>query len=122
MIQSGKTNNNFTKKEKDRYRPLIYHGAISRAMAEDMLGQQGDGSYLIRDCETSASCLVLSVRSGLSFLHLKIRRRGGRFVLGGDTAGFQAISGLVRHYSQHWLRIRGGRAVRLKHPARERIL
>ena len=121
------SNNNFRKKEKycqnrDRYRPLIYHGGISRAMAEAILGQHREGSFLIRDCESSPSCLVLSVRSPPGFLHLKIRRRGGRFVLAGDSAGFEAVSGLVRHYSQHRLRLRGGSAFRLKLPARERIL
>ena len=125
------SNNNMKTKEKyfeypDRFRPLIYHGGISRAMAEDILGQHRGGSFLIRDCETSPSCLVLSVRSPPSFLHLKIRRRGGKlggkWMLAGDSTGFQAISGLVQHYSQHRLRLRGGDSIRLRQPARERIL
>ena len=107
-----------------QYRPLIYHGGISRRLAEDVLYPQLTGSFLIRDSQTErfGQSLVLSVRSASGFLHLKIRRQSGQFVLGGRSPQFGDLVSLVSHYTRHSLRLRGGGRVRLYQPALERLL
>ena len=120
-------NNNSREQGPSQYRPLIYHGGISRRLAEDVLQCQVKGSFLIRDSqsEISGRSLVLSVRSDEGYLHLKIERHSGKFVLGGrgpNTPQFEDISSIVRHYTRHNIRLRGGGRIKLYQPALERLL
>ena len=56
---------NYVKQEKSRspkYRPLIYHGLMSREVAEESLVNGSPGLFLIRSSNTAGKDYVLSIR------------------------------------------------------------
>ncbi|XP_025890950.1 SH2 domain-containing adapter protein D [Nothoprocta perdicaria] len=94
-----------------------YHGAIGRAGAETLLALCREGSFLVRDCETSPEDYSLSLRSSQGFVHVKLTRtRERHFVLGRAGAAFPSVPAAVRHYSARALPVRGARHLSLLYP------
>ncbi|KAM9369082.1 SH2 domain-containing adapter protein D [Phaethornis superciliosus] len=94
-----------------------YHGPIGRAGAETLLALCREGSFLVRDCETSPEDYSLSLRSSQGFVHVKLTRtREQHFVLGRAGATFPSVPAAVRHYSARALPVRGARHLALLYP------
>ncbi|NXJ85604.1 SHD protein, partial [Trogon melanurus] len=98
--------------------PLLwYHGAIGRAGAETLLALCREGSFLVRDCETSPDDYSLSLRSSQGFVHVKLTRtREQHFILGRAGAAFPSVPEAVRHYTARALPVRGARHLSLLYP------
>ncbi|NXF49566.1 SHD protein, partial [Oceanites oceanicus] len=98
--------------------PLLwYHGPIGRAGAETLLALCREGSFLVRDCETSPDDYSLSLRSSHGFVHVKLTRtREQHFVLGRAGAAFPSVPEAVRHYTARALPVRGARHLSLLYP------
>ncbi|NXX54263.1 SHF protein, partial [Scopus umbretta] len=97
--------------------PLWYHGPIGRAGAETLLALCREGSFLVRDCETSPDDYSLSLRSSHGFVHVKLTRtREQHFVLGRAGAAFASVPEAVRHYTARALPVRGARHLSLLYP------
>uniref|UniRef100_A0A8C4JHS3 Src homology 2 domain containing transforming protein D n=1 Tax=Dromaius novaehollandiae TaxID=8790 RepID=A0A8C4JHS3_DRONO len=94
-----------------------YHGPIGRAGAETLLALCREGSFLVRDCETSPDDYSLSLRSSQGFVHVKLTRtRERHFVLGRAGAAFPSVPEAVRHYTARALPVRGARHLSLLYP------
>ncbi|XP_009470261.1 PREDICTED: SH2 domain-containing adapter protein D [Nipponia nippon] len=94
-----------------------YHGPIGRAGAETLLALCREGSFLVRDCETSPDDYSLSLRSSHGFVHVKLTRtREQHFVLGRAGAAFASVPEAVRHYTARALPVRGARHLSLLYP------
>lgn len=94
-----------------------YHGPIGRAGAETLLALCREGSFLVRDCETSPDDYSLSLRSSHGFVHVKLTRtRERHFVLGRAGAAFPSVPDAVRHYTARALPVRGARHLSLLYP------
>ncbi|XP_042695439.1 SH2 domain-containing adapter protein D-like, partial [Centrocercus urophasianus] len=94
-----------------------YHGPIGRAGAETLLALCREGSFLVRDCETSPEDYSLSLRSSHGFVHVKLTRtREQHFVLGRAGAAFPSVPEAVRHYTARALPVRGARHLSLLYP------
>ncbi|NXJ96287.1 SHF protein, partial [Corythaixoides concolor] len=94
-----------------------YHGPIGRAGAETLLALCREGSFLVRDCETSPDDYSLSLRSSHGFVHVKLTRtREQHFTLGRAGAAFPSVPEAVRHYTARALPIRGARHLSLLYP------
>ncbi|NWY51689.1 SHF protein, partial [Chionis minor] len=97
--------------------PGWYHGPIGRAGAETLLALCREGSFLVRDCETSPDDYSLSLRSSQGFVHVKLTRtREQHFVLGRAGAAFPSVPEAVRHYTARALPVRGARHLSLLYP------
>uniref|UniRef100_A0A8B9S436 Src homology 2 domain containing transforming protein D n=1 Tax=Apteryx owenii TaxID=8824 RepID=A0A8B9S436_APTOW len=97
--------------------PGWYHGPIGRAGAETLLALCREGSFLVRDCETSPDDYSLSLRSSQGFVHVKLTRtRERHFVLGRAGAAFPSVPEAVRHYTARALPVRGARHLSLLYP------
>ncbi|NWW63076.1 SHD protein, partial [Ifrita kowaldi] len=80
--------------------PSWYHGPIGRAGAETLLALCCEGSFLVRDCETSPDDYSLSLRSSQGFVHVKLTRtREQHFTLGRAGAAFPSVPAAVGHYT-----------------------
>ncbi|XP_061211831.1 SH2 domain-containing adapter protein D [Neopsephotus bourkii] len=94
-----------------------YHGPIGRAGAETLLALCREGSFLVRDCETSPEDYSLSLRSSHGFVHVKLTRtREHHFTLGRAGAAFPSVPAAVRHYTARALPVRGARHLSLRYP------
>ncbi|XP_068020928.1 LOW QUALITY PROTEIN: SH2 domain-containing adapter protein D [Melanerpes formicivorus] len=94
-----------------------YHGPIGRAGAETLLALCREGSFLVRDCETSPDDYSLSLRSSHGFVHVKLTRtREQHFTLGRAGAAFPSVPEAVRHYTARALPVRGARHLSLLYP------
>ncbi|NXC32917.1 SHD protein, partial [Campylorhamphus procurvoides] len=94
-----------------------YHGPIGRAGAETLLALCREGSFLVRDCETSPDDYSLSLRSSQGFVHVKLTRtREQHFTLGRAGAAFPSVPAAVRHYTARALPVRGARHLALLYP------
>ncbi|XP_021234683.1 SH2 domain-containing adapter protein D [Numida meleagris] len=94
-----------------------YHGPIGRAGAETLLALCREGSFLVRDCETSPDDYSLSLRSSHGFVHVKLTRtRERHFVLGRAGAAFPSVPEAVGHYTARSLPVRGARHLSLLYP------
>ncbi|RMC01024.1 hypothetical protein DUI87_22711 [Hirundo rustica rustica] len=94
-----------------------YHGPIGRAGAETLLALCREGSFLVRDCETSPDDYSLSLRSSHGFVHVKLTRtREQHFTLGRAGAAFPSVPAAVGHYTARALPVRGARHLSLLYP------
>ncbi|XP_041281208.1 SH2 domain-containing adapter protein D [Onychostruthus taczanowskii] len=94
-----------------------YHGPIGRAGAETLLALCREGSFLVRDCETSPDDYSLSLRSSQGFVHVKLTRtREQHFTLGRAGAAFPSVPAAVGHYTARALPVRGARHLSLLYP------
>ncbi|XP_075759137.1 SH2 domain-containing adapter protein D isoform X2 [Pelodiscus sinensis] len=94
-----------------------YHGSISRAEAETLLTLCKEGSYLVRNSETSHHDYSLSLRSSQGFMHMKFTRtRESKFVLGQNSAPFESIPEVIHHYTAQELPVKGAEHLSLLYP------
>eukprot|EP00080_Pristionchus_pacificus_P014611 PDM74631.1 abl-1 [Pristionchus pacificus] len=76
-----------------------YHGAITRATAEFLLGSGINGSFLVRESETSAGQHSISVRHDGRVYHYRINEDdGGRLYITKENK-FKNLGELVHHHS-----------------------
>jgi len=95
-----------------------FHGAIRRGEAENLLRNQQDCSYLIRNSESSKLDYSLSLRNKNETMHLKIscRKNDGKYILGVNSRPYDTIPEMIHHYSRNKLNIRGAEHVKLEYP------
>uniref|UniRef100_A0A914WFK2 protein-tyrosine-phosphatase n=1 Tax=Plectus sambesii TaxID=2011161 RepID=A0A914WFK2_9BILA len=93
-----------------------FHNSVSGREAEKLLMDQGkNGSYLVRESQSTPGQYAISVRTDDKVTHIMIHNNNGRFdVGGGDT--FESINELLEHYSRNPMVERSGMVVHLKTP------
>lgn len=100
-----------------------YHGSISRLDAENLLRVLKEGSYLVRNSESSKRGFSLSLRSARGFMHMKIvHSEDGKFILGQFSKPFESIPEMIHHYSVNKLPIKGAEHMSLLHPVIDQLL
>ncbi|XP_054289049.1 uncharacterized protein LOC129004473 [Macrosteles quadrilineatus] len=101
-----------------------YHGAITRLEAENVLRHHDEGSYLVRNSESSRQDYSLSLKSARGFMHMRIQqcRETGKFILGQFSSPFASVPEMIRHYTVNRLPIRGAEHMCLKLPVIEQLL
>lgn len=100
-----------------------YLGAISRLEAERLLRQAGEGSYLVRNSESTRQDFSLSLKSARGFMHMRIQKdENGRFILGQFSRPFESVPEMIRHFSLNRLPIRGAEHMCLLHPVIQPLL
>ncbi|XP_063003039.1 SH2 domain-containing adapter protein D isoform X2 [Elgaria multicarinata webbii] len=108
----------------ERFDPLLplenqtwFHGAISRADAESVLTLCKEGSYLVRNSETSHNDYSLSLRSSQGFMHMKFTRsKENKYVLGQNSAPFDSVPEVIHHYTAQELPVKGAENLSLLYP------
>uniref|UniRef100_A0A4X2ME27 SH2 domain-containing adapter protein D n=1 Tax=Vombatus ursinus TaxID=29139 RepID=A0A4X2ME27_VOMUR len=94
-----------------------FHGSLSRAEAESLLSLCREGSYLVRQSETSHPDFSLSLRSSQGYMHMKFTRtKENKFVLGQHSGVFSSVPEVVHHYSIRPLPVQGTEHLALLHP------
>ncbi|XP_032628618.1 SH2 domain-containing adapter protein D isoform X2 [Chelonoidis abingdonii] len=94
-----------------------YHGSISRVDAETLLTLCKEGSYLVRNSETSHHDYSLSLRSSQGFMHMKFTRtRESKYVLGQNSAPFESIPEVIHYYTAQQLPVKGAEQLSLLYP------
>ncbi|GIY45658.1 SH2 domain-containing adapter protein F [Caerostris darwini] len=99
-----------------------YHGSISRLDAENLLRVLKEGSYLVRNSESSKQDYSLSLKSARGFMHMKIVHSDGRFILGQFSNPFSSIPEMIHHYSINKLPIKGAEHMSLLYPVIDQLL
>lgn len=100
-----------------------YHGAITRVEAENVLRLHKEGSFLVRNSESSSKDFSLSVKSARGFMHMKIQGHvGGGYILGQFSKPFENVPQMVLFYTINRLPVRGAEHVSLQHPICEQLL
>uniref|UniRef100_A0A1B6CFD2 SH2 domain-containing adapter protein D n=1 Tax=Clastoptera arizonana TaxID=38151 RepID=A0A1B6CFD2_9HEMI len=101
-----------------------YHGVITRLEAEKVLRNTEEGSYLVRNSESSRLDYSLSLKSARGFMHMRIQqcRETGKYILGQFSNPFNTIPQMIQHYSINRLPIRGAEHMCLLHPVIEQLL
>ena len=76
-----------------------YWGPIDRLEAEEKLGQQPDGAFLVRDSSDERYLLTLSFRSYGRTLHTRIEHCNGvfSFYAQSDCDGYSSVEELIKH-------------------------
>ncbi|KAK1805595.1 hypothetical protein P4O66_019874 [Electrophorus voltai] len=97
-----------------------YFAGVKRLDAEKLLlsGENQDGAFLIRQCESQAGELSLSVLDQGSVKHYKIKRLDNGQYYVSRTQTFPALRDLVQHYSQN----DSGLCIRLALPCKKDFL
>ncbi|KAM9097178.1 SH2 domain-containing adapter protein D isoform 2-T2 [Sarcophilus harrisii] len=94
-----------------------FHGSLSRAEAENLLSLCREGSYLVRQSETSHPDFSLSLRGSQGYMHMKFSRtKDNKFVLGQHSGVFSSVPEVVHHYSIRPLPVQGSEHLALLHP------
>ncbi|XP_048351718.1 SH2 domain-containing adapter protein F-like [Sphaerodactylus townsendi] len=94
-----------------------FHGTISRAEAEALLSLCKEGSYLVRNSETSRNDYSLSLRSSQGFMHMKFTRtKDSKYILGQNSAPFDSIPEVIHHYTAQDLPVKGAEHLSLLYP------
>ncbi|XP_069779348.1 SH2 domain-containing adapter protein F-like [Narcine bancroftii] len=94
-----------------------YHGAISRADAENLLMRCKECSYLVRNSETSRNDYSLSLRSSQGYMHMKFSRtKDSKYILGQNSPPFDCVPEVINHYTSHKLPIKGAEHLSLLFP------
>ncbi|GLH05663.1 Protein E(sev)2B [Gryllus bimaculatus] len=101
-----------------------YHGAITRLEAENILRLLREGSYLVRNSESTRQDYSLSLKSARGFMHMRIQqnKETGKFILGQFSKPFDSIPEMIHHYTINRLPIRGAEHMCLLHPVIEQLL
>ncbi|XP_013400717.1 uncharacterized protein LOC106166595 [Lingula anatina] len=106
--------------------PLVhqgwYHGSISRTEAENLLRVHKEGSFLVRMSESNKEDYSLSLRGKCGYMHMKITRKDGGYVLGQFSQPYETIPGMVNHYTLNKLTIKGAEHMCLLHPVAGDVL
>ncbi|KAI1719472.1 protein-tyrosine phosphatase domain-containing protein [Ditylenchus destructor] len=91
----------------------FFHINISGADAEDMLREEPNGTYLVRESTSNPGEYALSAKNDDAILHIRIYHNDGRFrVVPKDN--FRSITDLLDNYIRLPMVQNGGNAVRLK--------
>ncbi|XP_060131412.1 SH2 domain-containing adapter protein D [Zootoca vivipara] len=94
-----------------------FHGTISRADAESLLTLCKEGSYLVRNSETSRNDYSLSLRSSQGFMHMKFTRtKENKYVLGQNSALFDSVPEVIHFYTAQELPVKGAEHLSLLYP------
>lgn len=101
-----------------------YHGAITRVEAENLLRTLKEGSYLVRNSESTRQDYSLSLKSAKGFMHMRIQKDSttGQYILGQFSKPFSSIPDMIRHYSINRLPIRGAEHMCLLKPVAAQLL
>ncbi|KAJ6635937.1 SH2 domain-containing adapter protein F [Pseudolycoriella hygida] len=100
-----------------------YHGSITRIEAENTLRSLSEGSFLVRNCESSRNDFSLSLKSAKGFMHMRIQQNDyGQFILGHFSQPFESISIMIRHFCLNRLPVRGAEHMCLLEPVAAQLL
>ncbi|XP_011502393.1 PREDICTED: uncharacterized protein LOC105365833, partial [Ceratosolen solmsi marchali] len=101
-----------------------YHGSITRIEAEAVLRLLQEGSYLVRNSESTKQDYSLSLKSARGFMHMRIQKNKetNAFILGQFSKPFDNIPKMVRHFTINQLPIRGAEHMCLLHPVIVQLL
>ncbi|XP_057318079.1 uncharacterized protein LOC130663027 [Microplitis mediator] len=101
-----------------------YHGSITRIEAEAVLRLLREGSYLVRNSESTKQDYSLSLKSARGFMHMRIQKNDelNGYILGQFSKPFDSIPEMVRHFSVNRLPIRGAEHMCLLHPVIAQLL
>ncbi|XP_055600679.1 uncharacterized protein LOC129749668 [Uranotaenia lowii] len=101
-----------------------YHGSISRIDAEKILRPLGEGSFLVRNSESTRLDYSLTLKSAKGFMHMRIQRDpdSGQFILGQFSRPFPNIPDMIRHFCLNRLPVRGAEHMCLLEPVIAQIL
>lgn len=101
-----------------------YHGAITRVEAENLLRTLREGSYLVRNSESTRQDYSLSLKSAKGFMHMRIQKDSStnQYILGQFSKPFNSIPDMIRHYSINRLPIRGAEHMCLLKPVAAQLL
>jgi hypothetical protein len=97
---------------------LWFHGSISRADADKILRVAVDSSFLVRVSESNKDEHSLSIRRSGEIVHLKIALKRNKFVLGLHGKPHSSIPGLIKHYMEHKVPIKGLESFTLLYPVK----
>ncbi|KRZ00759.1 Tyrosine-protein phosphatase corkscrew -like protein [Trichinella pseudospiralis] len=93
-----------------------FHGYISGREAEQILMEQGrNGSFLVRESQSTPGDYALSVRQDNQVTHVMIWCKDNRYGVGGGDE-FSSLKDLVEHYRRSPMVETSGSVVHLKHP------
>lgn len=99
-----------------------YHGDIKRRDAEQVLIDQPDFSFLVRDSESCKTDYSLSIRdSANGFIHLRMVQETDTnnqlgYVLGQFSSHFSTVAECIAFYTKQRLNIRGAEHKKLRYP------
>ncbi|XP_058053776.1 uncharacterized protein LOC131205617 [Anopheles bellator] len=101
-----------------------YHGSISRIDAEKILRPLSEGSFLVRNSESTRQDYSLTLKSAKGFMHMRIQRDtdSGQFILGQFSRPFPTIPDMIRHFCLNRLPVRGAEHMCLLEPVIAQIL
>ncbi|XP_033108768.1 SH2 domain-containing adapter protein F-like isoform X2 [Anneissia japonica] len=99
-----------------------YHGKLSRSDAEKKLKSCREGSYLVRQSESSAKDFSLSLKSAKGYMHMKIVLHQEGYILGEFSKPFKSIPCVISHYSLHKLNIKGAEHMMLLYAVHDNLL
>ncbi|MFH4974057.1 hypothetical protein AB6A40_000766 [Gnathostoma spinigerum] len=98
----------------EQYREAdIIHDNMDRTQAEAQLCKREVGCFLVR--RRNDGNLALSIRASTGVLHIKLERKGDRWILG-EGPSFGSVSTIISFYRSHELPIRGAQHILLKAP------
>uniref|UniRef100_H2Z670 SH2 domain-containing protein n=1 Tax=Ciona savignyi TaxID=51511 RepID=H2Z670_CIOSA len=114
-------------KDFDPLLPLLkqgwYHGAMTRDQANMRLLREIEGSYLVRNSESTANNYSLSLRTRTTTIHMVIScTRDGFWILGEFSAPFHSIPEMIAFYAAHRLKINDVQYMSLKYPVTDDYL
>ncbi|BFG03056.1 uncharacterized protein DMAD_02402 [Drosophila madeirensis] len=100
-----------------------YHGAITRIEAETTLRPLSEGSFLVRNCESTKQDYSLSLKGAKGFMHMRIQRNEtGQYILGQFSRPFDTVPDMIRHFCLNRLPVRGAEHMCLIEPVIAQLL
>nr|XP_013101135.1 unnamed protein product [Stomoxys calcitrans] len=100
-----------------------YHGAITRIEAETTLRPLAEGSFLVRNCESTKQDYSLSLKGAKGFMHMRIQRNEcGQYILGQFSRPFETVPDMIRHFCLNRLPVRGAEHMCLIEPVIAQLL
>uniref|UniRef100_A0A336JY69 SH2 domain-containing adapter protein D n=1 Tax=Culicoides sonorensis TaxID=179676 RepID=A0A336JY69_CULSO len=101
-----------------------YHGSISRIDAENILRSLNEGSFLVRNSESTKQDYSLSLKSAKGFMHMRIQKikDTNMYVLGQFSRPFDSIPEMIQHFCLNRLPVRGAEHMCLVEPVIVQIL
>ncbi|XP_010784487.1 SH2 domain-containing protein 1B [Notothenia coriiceps] len=102
--------------------PVSYHGAITKAECEAMLGKKNkNGAYLIRESETIQGAMCLCVyKQKVVYTYRVLKTHSGHYTLmtagGIEETHFKNLEDLIRHYKKK----NQGLAMHLRHSVKRK--
>ncbi|XP_050740682.1 midnolin homolog isoform X2 [Drosophila biarmipes] len=100
-----------------------YHGAITRVEAETTLRPLSEGSFLVRNCESTKQDYSLSLKGAKGFMHMRIQRNEtGQYILGQFSRPFETVPEMIRHFCLNRLPVRGAEHMCLIEPVIAQLL